>query len=95
MAKHDSAYDAHSNRSKQADDEKDQLGIYKPGFQFQDEALSFLRLCVSRETYERVMNSEAGKRHHYVAARALLSQVDWEKFVWIEKYGSLTGFPKY
>ena len=95
MAKHDDVYKASGNKTKPAGDEKDQLGIYQPGFQFQEEALNFLRLCVGRKTYERAMNCEAGKRHHYVAARALLSQVDWEKFVWIEKYGSLADFPKY
>ena len=40
------------------------------------------------------MSCEAGRRHHYVVARAFLDQADWEKFVWIEQYGSLEGFPK-
>jgi len=39
------------------------------------------------------MSSAAGRAHHYVAARAFLSQSDWDKFVWIEEHGSLDGFP--
>ncbi len=68
--------------------------IYKPGFQFREEALEFFRLCVGRDAYNRAMSSEAGKNNHYVVARAFLSQSDWEKFVWIEKHGSLVGFPE-
>ena len=40
------------------------------------------------------MNSEAGRAHHYTVARAFLSQTDWEKFCWIEQYGTLDGFPE-
>ena len=69
------------------------LCIYKPGFQFKEEALQFFRQCVGEDAYDRAMNSEVGKLHHYVAARVLLSQADWEKFVWIEEHGSLDGFP--
>jgi hypothetical protein len=72
----------------------DRLGVYKPGFRFRDASLRFFRECVGEETYSRAMNSEAGKRHHYVVARAFLSQSDWEKFVWIEQYGTLAGFPE-
>ena len=68
------------------------LGVYAPGA-YKDEAKAFFRLCVGAEIYERAMNSEAGRRHHYVAARAFLNQADWEKFVWIEQHGSLTGYP--
>ena len=68
------------------------LGVYKPGA-FQDESKAFFLQCVGRETYDRAMNSEAGRRHHYVAARAFLSQSDWVKFVWIEQHGSLAGYP--
>ncbi len=71
-----------------------ELGIYKPGFQFKEEALIFLRQCVGEETYNRAMNSEVGQLHHYVAARVLLSQADWEKYVWIEEHGSLDEYPK-
>ena len=80
--------------TKPADNEINQLGVYKSGFPYREEALRFFRSCVGEEQYERAMNSEAGKQHHYVAARAFLSQADWEKFVWIEEHGSLTGFPK-
>ncbi len=67
-------------------------GVYKPGYKYRKEALDYFRLCVGNEIYERAMKSEAGKQHHYVVARAFLSQSDWEKYVWIEKYGSLVGF---
>lgn len=71
-----------------------QLGIYRPGFQYQEASLRFFRRCVGDAVYERAMSSDVGKRHHYVVARAFLSQSDWEKFVWIEQHGSLDGFPK-
>ena len=67
-------------------------GIYTPGA-YKDEAKAFFRQCVGAEIYERAMSSEAGRRHHYVAARAFLNQADWEKFVWIEQHGSLAGYP--
>ena len=69
------------------------LGVYRRGFHFKKESLAFFRLCVGEETYTRAMQSEAGKQHHFVVARAFLNQEDWEKFVWIEEYGSLKGFP--
>lgn len=69
------------------------LGVYRPGFRFKEESLAFFRQCVGDETYARAMQCDAGKRHHYVMARAFLNQKDWEKFVWIEEYGSLKGFP--
>ena len=69
------------------------LGVYKPGLKYQKESLAFFRECVGEETYTLAMNSEAGRRHHYVAARVFLDQADWEKFVWIEEFGSLAGFP--
>ncbi len=53
--------------------------------------MDFFRLCVGKATYELAMNSEAGKQHYYVAARAFLNQDDWEIFVWIEQHGSLAG----
>ena len=68
------------------------LGVYAPGA-YKDEAKAFFRLCVGAEVYDRAMSSEAGRRHHYVAARAFLNQADWEKFVWIEQHGSLAGYP--
>ena len=69
------------------------LGIYRPGFHHKEESLQFFRACVGDKTYERAMNSDVGRAHHYVAARAFLNQSDWEKFVWIEEHGSLDGFP--
>ena len=70
------------------------LGVYKPGLKYRKESMAFFRSCVGEETYTRAMSSEAGRLHHYVAARAFLSQADWEKFVWIEEFGSLAGFPE-
>ncbi len=69
------------------------LGVYKPGLKYRKESMAFFRSCVGEETYARAMSSEAGRLHHYVAARAFLNQADWEKFVWIEEFGSLAGFP--
>lgn len=69
------------------------LGVYRPGFRYKTESLRFFRACVGDEVYDRAMNSEAGRAHHYTVARAFLNQSDWEKFVWIEEYGSLDGFP--
>ncbi len=74
-------------------DHAENLGVYQPG-PFREEAKAFFRRCVGEETYERAMGSEAGRRHHYVAARAFLSQPDWERFVWIEQHGTLAGFPE-
>ena len=76
-----------------AERESCQLGVYKPGLKFRKESMAFFRDCVGEETYTRAMSSEAGRRHHYVAARAFLNQADWEKFVWIEEFGSLADFP--
>ena len=70
-----------------------QLGVYRSGFRFKEESLAFFRKCVGDETFARAMSSEAGRRHHYVVARAFLNQADWERFVWIEQFGSLDGFP--
>ena len=69
------------------------LGVYKPGLKYKKESLDYFRQCVGDETYRLAMNHEAGRVHHYAAARAFLSQRDWEKFVWIEEYGSLADFP--
>ena len=41
------------------------------------------------------MDSEAGRAHHYAVVRAFLNQKEWEKFVWIEEFGSLDGFPEH
>ena len=69
------------------------LGVYRPGFRFKKESLRYFRQCVGEETYARAMQSDAGRQHHFVVARAFLNQSDWEKFVWIEEHGSLEGFP--
>ena len=69
------------------------LGIYKPCFRYKKESLRFFQSCVGEDVYSKAMNSDAGRAHHYVVARTLLNQADWEKFVWIEEHGSLKGFP--
>ena len=68
------------------------LGVYRPGA-YQAEAKAFFRECVGDEVYGKAMNCDAGRAHHYVPARVFLSQPDWEKFCWIEQYGTLDGFP--
>ena len=70
------------------------LGVYKPGFQHKRESLRFFRACVGDSVYVKAMNSAAGRAHHYTVARAFLNQKDWEKFCWIEQYGTLDGFPE-
>ena len=70
------------------------LGEYRPGFQYRHESLQFFKACVGEAVYSRAMNSDAGRAHHYTVARAFLNQKDWEKFVWIEEFGSLDGFPE-
>ena len=67
-------------------------GTYAPG-PYQEEAKEFFRHCVGDEAYQQAMSSEAGRRHHYVAARVCLNQADWEKFTWIEQHGTLDGYP--
>ena len=71
-----------------------QLGVYRPGFRFKEASLRYFRQCVGDQAYSEAMSSDVGRRHHYVAARVLLDQEDWEKFVWIEEFGSLNGFPE-
>ncbi len=71
------------------------LGVYRPGFHYKKESLQFFKACVGEDIYTKAMNSEAGRAHHYTVARAFLNQTDWEKFVWIEEFGSLDGFPEY
>ena len=70
------------------------LGVYRPGLKHKKESLRFFRECVGDEIYEKAIKSEAGRTHHYTVARAFLSQENWEKFVWIEEFGSLDGFPE-
>ena len=69
------------------------LGIYRLGFCYKKESMQYFKSCVGDDTYQKAMNSDAGRAHHYVVARTLLNQSDWEKFVWIEEHGSLQGFP--
>ena len=70
------------------------LGVYRQGFRYKKESLQFFRACVGDDVYAKAMNSEAGRAHHFTVARDFLNQTDWEKFVWIEEFGSLDGFPE-
>ena len=70
------------------------LGVYRSGFRYKKESLQFFKECVGEAVYAKAMNSDAGRVHHYTVARAFLGQTDWEKFVWIEEFGSLDGFPE-
>ena len=65
------------------------LGVYAPGA-YRKEALVFLKQCIGEEQYNRFMCKEP---HHYVAARILLDEMNWKRFVWIEQHGSLEHFP--
>ena len=67
-------------------------GKYLPG-NYKREADAFLKTCIGAQMYDKVMSAEAGRRHPYVAARLFLSEDDWRKYVWIEQYGSLDGYP--
>ena len=67
-------------------------GNYLPG-NYKEEASDFLRSCLGESIYEEIMSAEAGQRHPYVAARLFLNEDDWRKYVWIEQYGSLDGYP--
>ena len=69
------------------------LGVYRPDYQYKEASLRFFRSRVGDDVYSKAMSSEAGRAHHYAVARAFLDQSDWEKFCWIEQYGSLDGFP--
>ena len=93
MTKREDVRELHTEQTAPVSGGAPVLGIYTPGA-YKEEAKAFFRLCVGAEIYERAMSSEAGRRHHYVAARAFLNQADWEKFVWIEQYGSLAGYPE-
>ena len=69
------------------------LGIYRPGFRYKKESMQYFKSCVGEDVFSKAMSCDAGRAHHYVVARTLLNQTDWEKFVWIEEHGSLNGFP--
>ena len=66
-------------------------GAYSPGM-YQEASMKFLKERLGEEIFNRVMGNENSRKHPYVAARVFLSQADWDKFVWIERNGSLEGF---
>lgn len=66
-------------------------GAYRPG-EYGKEALAFLRDRVGDAQFERIMGRADSRQHPYVAARVFLSPLDWDKYVWIERHGSLEGY---
>ena len=68
-------------------------GNYSPGL-FKEKALEFLKERLDEGIFNRIMKSGDARRHPYVAARIYLGKSDWEKFIYIEKYGSLEGYPE-
>lgn len=95
MAEHEKVRELSPDQMEAASGGLHALGVYKPGFRYKKESLLFFKASVGDEVYNRAMGSEAGHSHHHAVARAFLNQSDWEKFVWIEEYGSLDGFPEY
>lgn len=93
MMNHDEICEMRADGTATAAADAYALGVYRPGA-FREEAKAFFRQCVGDETYRSAMASDAGRAHHYVPARAFLNQTDWEKFCWIELYGSLSGYPE-
>ncbi len=67
-------------------------GAYLPGT-YKEEANNFLRQRMDQTTFERIMSHKDGRMHPYVAAKIYLSEPDWEKYIWIERHGSLEGYP--
>ena len=88
MAAHEQVHSLSPDQLESVSGGTDTLGVYRPGFQYKQESLDFFRHCVGEETYQLAMNSDAGRE-------AFLNQKEWEKFVWIEEFGSLDGFPEH
>ena len=65
---------------------------YAPG-EYRAEAIAFIKSCLGEEQYARVLGTAKARQHPYVAARLFLSPSDWEKYLYIEKNGTLDGFP--
>ena len=95
MNKNDEIIELSANHLESINGGSNTLGVYRPGFRYKQESLQFFKECVGEETYQLAMNSDAGREHHYAVARAFLNQKEWEKFVWIEEFGSLDGFPEH
>ena len=85
---------ASPGQPEMADGRIRRLGYYRQGLPYKEASLRFFRECVGEEAFQRAMSCDSGREHPYVPARILLSQSDWEKYVWIEEYGSLDGFPE-
>ena len=59
---------------------------------FLQEADAFLRTQIDQETYQKIMGHEAGRAHPYVAARIVMDNEQWEKYLWISHHGSLASY---
>jgi hypothetical protein len=94
MTDHGEAQSLDPNRMGSVSGGTGTLGVYRTGFRHKKESLQFFKACVGDDVYAAAMNSDAGRAHHYAVARAFLDQKSWERFVWIEEYGSLDGFPE-
>ena len=64
---------------------------YIPGT-YKETAIAFLRERIDGETYERLVAHSGWNRFPYVAAKLLLDEDDWRRYVWIEQHGTLRGF---
>lgn len=61
---------------------------------FLREADAFFRAQIDQETYAKVMDSEDGRAHPYVAARIMMNNEQWGQYLWISHHGSLAGYRK-
>ena len=64
---------------------------YSPG-PYRTESLHFIRECLGEEKFTRLLGTKESRDKPYVAAKLFLTVQDWDKYVWIEHHGSLTGF---
>ena len=64
---------------------------YSPG-PYKRESLAFMRQSLGDEVFNLIRRHEKFSRFPYVPAKLFLSREDWNRYVWIEHYGSLDGF---
>lgn len=78
-------------RSEQERTDRTENISYTPGA-FREESMDFLKKHMDEEVFTMVMNSQDEKAIPSVLARIYLNEDDWQKYIWIEKHGSLEGF---
>jgi len=78
-------------RSEQERTDRTENISYTPGA-FMEEAMAFLKKNMDEDVFTMVMNSQDEKAIPSVLARIYLNEDDWQKYIWIEKHGSLEGF---